>query len=310
MASPSAQPAHPKPRGATPADGPRAAPVLRTTRYDVVSSFLIALVLGLMLLVTVLVILWSTTWTRRTEEAVPVELLDVTGGFEDGAIDETLLLDTPEDPSTDPSLAEIQDEEIQVEETIENVMEISDAAARQITEQLRADAVHTGPTGSAAGDGRRPLGLGGGEGGVPRANRWFIAFADDTLSTYAAQLQFFGIRLGVRLGARIVFLTNVTEETPGSEVVTKGDANWLFFTWRGGGRRSADLLLFQRAGVDVAVGEIVHVYSARAEQEMARVELEAADGRDVQEIRRTYFTVRGSEQEGFHFVVTRQAFFN
>ncbi len=285
-------------------------PVLKTTRQDVVSSFLLATVLGLALLVIVLFAAWAATWPAAPVEAVPVELFDVTGGYEDGAVDETLELDTPEDPSEDPSLAEVEDDEMQVEEAIETVVELSEESAEQVHERIQQDKLNAGPPGSASGTGRRPLGLGGGEGGVPRANRWFVAFADDTLSVYAAQLEFFGIRLGVRLGAELVFLTNLTTPSPGRETVTKGNPNWLFFTWRGGGRRKADLLLFKKASVETAAGEIVHVYSQRAEQEMARVELEAAEGRPVDEIRRTYFTVRGNAEEGFRFVVTRQTFFN
>lgn len=295
---------------AAPRNDQRRAPVLRTTRHDVVSSFLTASVLGLILLVVVLSVLWTATWPRRTIDAVPVELIDVTGGFADGAVDETLEIDTPDDPSDDPALADVVDEKLQVEEAIETVVELSETAAEQVQERLQEDALNAGTPGSTAGTGRRPLGLGSGSGGVPRSNRWFVAFADDTLAVYAAQLEFFGIRVGVRLGAEIVFLTNLTTESPGSEVVRKGNPNWLFFTWRGGGRRKADLMLFRKANVDPAAGEIIHLYSARAEEEMARVELAAAKGRAVDEIRRTYFTVVPDAADGFRFAVTRQTYFN
>lgn len=288
----------------------RRAPVLQTTRHDVVSSFMTAGVLGLVLVVVVLSVLWTATWPRTSTEAVPVELIDVTGGFEDGAVDETLELETPDDPTADPAIAEVVDEEVQVAEAIETIVELSDEAAEQVRERLQQDALNAGQPGSKAGTGRRPLGLGEGSGGVPRANRWFVAFADDRLSVYAAQLQHFGIRVGVRLGAEIVFLTDLTAAQPGTEVVRQGNPNWLFFTWRGGGRRKADLLLFRKANVDTAAGEIIHLYSARAEQEMAQVELAAAGGRPVAEIRRTYFTVVPDDANGYRFTVTRQSFFN
>ena len=67
-------------------------PVIRVTRYDVVSSLLIALAI---VLCAAVIMLGSATYARRQpkrHEPVAVELIENPGGSEDGVVGETLAL--------------------------------------------------------------------------------------------------------------------------------------------------------------------------------------------------------------------------
>ena len=80
--------------------------------------------------------------------------------FEDGAIDETLQVESPLEPNPNASLAEEQSEEVNVQEVLDNVVELSDQATQQVMQVNSADAVNSGTPGSSVGNGGRRSGLG------------------------------------------------------------------------------------------------------------------------------------------------------
>jgi len=210
----------------------------------------------------------------------------------------------------DPSVPETPSDEMEVAETIENVLELSDEAALQVPPQFETANENRGQPGSATGTGRRALGSGPGEGGFPRHQRWYVRFAErGTLDSYARQLDFFGIELAVLSGGNeIVYLSKVSGDKPQIRRANSGKGeNRLFFTWQGGNRRKADLQLFEKAGVSVAGGTIMHFYPAEAENQLARKELEYRN-RPVGQIRRTYFAVRDNGR-GYEFEVTKQSYY-
>ena len=80
-------------------------------------------------------------------------------------------------------------------------------------------------------------------------------------------------------------------------------------TWQGGDRKKADLLLIDKArnaGVQVGDGLIFHFYPKETEDMMANLEKQYRNKRPEQ-IRRTYFAVRGS-RNNFEFYVSRQTY--
>ncbi|MGH7200365.1 MAG: hypothetical protein ACREJB_07145, partial [Planctomycetaceae bacterium] len=126
---------------------------------------------------------------------------------------------------------------------------------------------------------------------------------------YARQLDFFGIELGALLPeGKLVYLSNLSNSTPSKKIISTGSGEQrLYMTWRGGGRKLADVQLFQKAGVDVRSATIFHFYPQKTEQMLARLELSYRN-RPVREIRRTYFAVERAGN-GYQFVVTRQSYF-
>lgn len=278
-------------------------PVLRITFYDRLSSFLIAIVLGLFL--TVVFVIPAIQGVRPTVPPPPrtVESLSP-GGFDDGAPVETLHVDSPEDPLPNASVVDSESLDESVDETLETVIELAEVATQQLHQALAVSTDLERTPGSDIGDKGPPLDDPPGNGAE---QRWYVRFNENgSVDEYARQLEFFGIELGALFVDRgeLVYLSNLTGAAPEPRVVTRGDDQRLYMNWQGGERRSADVELFERAGIDVTGALLLHFYPARTEEMLARLELSYAN-RPVEQISRTYFVVvrRGG---GYAFAVARQ----
>jgi hypothetical protein len=290
---------------------PHTAPVLHDTLYDRVSSWTIALFVAIAGLCVCVVAVWITNRLPTPPQAVPVELVEAPGGFEDGSPDETLRVDSPEPEVHDASPAEVMSDKTEIAEALENVVELSESATQQVQQQFDTGVQSTGKAGSAKGTGRKGLGVGTGTGGLPREQRWFVRFGDRAgLDEYAKQLQFFGIELGALLpDGRLAYLSKLTQPAPAVRYATGGGGEQrLYMTWQGGDRRGADVELFKRAGVEVRADTVIfHFYPKQAESQLARLELDYR-GRPLAQIRRTYFAVEAAKT-GYQFTVVRQVYF-
>ena len=291
-------------RGGGSAPHELALPVMRVTRYDRVSSGMIAVVLGLILTVIGIIAWWYTTRPAPDQVLVPLEIM-ATGGYEDGSPDETLSIESPleEVPNAIP-----EEKELPIQDALDVVIEFSDRATEQIEQVV--DIQEDGVPGSMTGTGR-PLGEGGGPGGgVPAEQRWFVRFAEDgSLDVYARQLDAFGIELGIVFPSRgeLIYLSNLSRTPPSQRTVKTGaNEQRLYMTWQGGQRKDADSKLFQRAGIDTTGGIIFHFYPRETEQKLLQLERSYAN-RSPREIRRTYFVVI-PQGNSFTFAVTRQQY--
>jgi len=285
------------------------APEMRVTKYDRVSSGLTALVFGLIVAVLALGGAWLMNRPAREDEPVPVELIEFPGGVDDGAIDETLLVESPEDPIPDASQEEVQ-EEMQTEEIFETVTELADVSADQLLRQYETDVQSSGKVGSREGTGRRALGDEGGESGIPREQRWYIQFANQRdIDEYGRQLDYFGIELGTILpDGTLVYLSDLGQPTPTVRRTTSGRGeNRMYMTWQGGQLKSADQTFFKRASIPVTGGRVLHFYPPETESKLAQLERDYANRRP-DEIRRTYFAV-DRVRGGYEFRVNRQSYF-
>lgn len=287
----------------------RQKPVMSVTSYDKSSAGMIAAVLTLLGITALLVAVYFTNYRPPKIDAVPIELVEMPGGYEDGSPDETPNLESPEEEVPDPAIAETTDE-AQVQEMLETIVELSDSATQQVEMVIQSESsTNSGQTGSATGTGGRPLGMGGGgKGGFPAEQRWFIKFDDDTLDVYARQLDHFGIELAAfyQSEAKLVYISDLARPKPTVREVKTGGDDRLFMTWRGGTRRQADESLFKKAGYDATGIPIMHMYPKETEQLLAQVEVDYRNRRPT-EIRRTYFSVR-KDGAGFKFVVTSQSY--
>ncbi|MFN0195114.1 MAG: hypothetical protein ACKVT0_00080 [Planctomycetaceae bacterium] len=287
-------------------------PVLKVTRFELLSSQMVAVVIFLAIAVSSLGAYWFANRLPRPRDPVPVEMVEMPGGSEDGAIDETLNVDSPEPETQDPSMAEVEAEETQIQETLENVVDIAQEATNQVEQQFQQDALNTGKVGSVKGTGRRALGAGPGKSGFGREQRWFVRWGDrDSLEIYASQLDFFGIELGIlQADGKIVYISKLSDEKPQSRTIDTGkDEKRLFMTWQGGDRKKADMQLIEKArkaGVQVGEGLIFHFYPPQIEAMLADIERKYRN-KKPDEIRRTYFAVRGSNND-YEFYVSRQTF--
>ena len=283
--------------------------VLAPTRYDRVVSSLVATLIALTVVVLVLIVVWYSNRPPSVRQTAPMEFVELAGGDPEGSPDETFQLESPEDETLDPSLAEEVSEETQVQEMLETVVELSDQASQQVQEVFDTAPENTGNPGSAHGTGRRPLGMGPGSGGFPREQRWFVRFPEgETLDEYVRELTYFGIELGALFpDGRLVYLSDLKSPKPKVRVVRSGKGEKrLYMIWRGGQRRKGDIKLFKRAGIDVSNAVILHFYPKRTEQMLAQAEYEYRK-RPPQQIRRTYFAVV-KDGNGYKFVVTKQLY--
>lgn len=285
-------------------------PVLSVTLYDRVSTSLVVLVIGLIFAVVLLALVYFLNKPAVLSLDVPLEMIELPGGKMDGAPDETLLVESPEDEVTDPSMNAEELEEIQVEETLENIVEVSERAVEQLPTQLDVAVTNSGTPGSSSGTGRSPLGFGPGKSGLPNENRWYIRFNDTgSLDTYAKQLDYFGIELGALLPeGKLIYLSNLAANPPKQRVSTSGKGeNRLYMTWRGGQRRSSDFALFRQAGIELDNATVFHFYPKKTELLLLNIEKQYAN-RPVIEIRRTFFNVipKGA---GYEFFVIQQSYF-
>lgn len=286
-------------------------PVLGNTLYDRVSAWSIALFIAIAGLCVSVVAVWFTNRLPVPPQAVPVELVEVPGGFEDGSPDESLRVDSPEPEVHDAAPEEMPADKTEIAEALETVVELSDAATQQVQQTFETGVQSSGKAGSARGTGKRGLGVGPGPSGLPREQRWFVRFGDRVgLDDYARQLEFFGIELGALLpDGRLAYLSKLATDPPQVRYTTGGGQEQrMYMTWQGGDRRDADVQLFKRASVDIRADTVIfHFYPKETEQKLARLELDYRN-RPLPQIRRTYFAVEGAPGR-YQFTVVRQVYF-
>lgn len=290
---------------------------MRFTRYDRVSSFMIALFLGLAITVFLVVAQWLTI--RREPpptELVPLDMSglsadfeDIGGGFEDGRLEDTEFIDSPldGDPNAAPGWA--QGDQLEVAQTLTNVVEVSARATQQVQQGMAL--VPTGRPDGTGGGGRgsRPLGSGPGtKGGVAAYLRWHIRFDESSVTEYARQLDYFHIELGVYdpASGRVTYVSGLSTAAPRVRTVDKWDDDRVYFKWTGEGRSQVDRDLLAKAKVDASKGEILHFYPDQTANMLVQIEVAYAK-RNLKEIRRTYFVVVAREG-GYAFEVTRQTY--
>lgn len=283
-------------------------PVMGTTPYESVSSLLTSIVVGLVLVALLVSGAWLATRRPSKPPAVPVEIIDLAGGEEDGSIDETLRVDAPaEEERSDASLADVEAETNEVEQMLDTVLSLADQAVEQSQKQFDEAPENVGKKGKASGTGKAALGKGGGKGGVAREQRWYVEYGDrQSLDQYARILDFFGVEIGVLAAGKLVYVSKFSSGQPQRRESSSGAGEKrLYMTWQGGTRRLADLQLLRQAGVDPGGGNIFHFYQPELEQQLLQLEYQYAQ-KKPEEIRRTYFSVRPAGRE-FEFFVTKQS---
>lgn len=287
-------------------------PHIKVTKYDVAVSALATSALFAVLTLIAMVCIWLANMLPSPQKKQVIMLPPDNGGYEDGDPNATPNVESPEDASEDPSLANEETDVTELEEVIEQISDVVDDAAAITAPNESASSRNTGPD-VADGTGGRPLGTGGGgRGGTKREQRWIVEFADKgDLNGYAAQLDFFGIELAALFPSegRLVYMSNMREDRPSTREIGENAGSGeqrMSLSWADGSeeRRQADVELFQKAGVDASSAAILHFYPAETENMMATIEQEYG-GRAVEEIRKTYFRVRRTGNS-YEFYVQKQ----
>lgn len=279
--------------------------VLGESLYDRVTSLLMAVVLGAMLVVGWLGLIFASNQEFSARVTSPLQIVEVYGGgggSPDGTPGSTESIDVP---GADAAPMASNNEEVpgdfeqpSVQRTPGAMLDAALEAGQLVAELDIGPAM---PHGGATAGGRRAskigtggpgLGFGPGDGGVGRENRWSIIFPEGQRpDEYARQLDALGVELAVVAGPdQLTYVSNFSSPQPTVRHGGGAGEKRLYFIWEGRLRKTSDLALLRKAGIEVGEGVVFQFYPAGAEQQLAELEYRYR-GRAPGEIRVTRFEV-------------------
>lgn len=287
--------------------------------YDQVTSMLMAIVIGALLVVGWLALIYATNQAYASRVTAPLEIVDVFGGgggSPDGTPGSTEKIDVA---GADAEAQASNNEEVagdfeepSVQATPSAMLDAVADAGQSLAE---VDLGAVMPTGGVVASGRRAsklgtggpgLGLGPGDGGVPREQRWSIIYnPGQTADEYAHQLDALKVELAVVTGPnQLTYASNFSDPTPTTRRGSGQGDDRLYFLWQGRGRKASDVALLRKAGLEVGDGVVLQFYPKPVENTLAQLEVRYR-GRQPAEIRVTRFSVV-PKGDSYGFVVLAQ----
>lgn len=278
---------------------------LRISRFDIVTSFFMSLILFIGTFVTILFIIWLTSRWSFPPRAIEPIIENPAGRGEN-----------PEGFERDfepPGAEEVEElMEPTLAETLEAVTDaVSTVAASLITTDSNSPA---STVGSGAGDSRPPGPAGEGEDIIPRFERWQLNFSARNINSYATQLDSYKIELGA-VGGSIqgVDIANNLAGNPKKRRLNDASAEKrLYFMWNSPGPlMQFDRQLLLKANVPLPQGrQMLKFIPPELENQLATIELAYSTERghpSVTEIAKTIFESKGSGS-GYAFEVIDQRY--
>jgi hypothetical protein len=312
-------PARPTAPAAGPAGAQAPAALVRgESLYDQISSMLMAVVMGALLVVGWLALIYYTNQAYASRVTAPIEIIEVFGGgggSPEGTPGSTESVNVPgAEAAPFASNNEEDASEFEQPSLQESPDVVLDSAAEAGGAMAEVDvgapvsgggAVARGKRASKIGTGGPGLGFGPGDGGVSREQRWSIIYPpNQTADEYARQLDYFGVELATITGNQMTYISHFSQPTPTVRTGSGAGDKRLYFLWQGGARKAADVALFRKAGIDVGNKPIFQFYAPGVEQTLAQLEVKFK-GRQPGEIRSTKFSVV-PQGNGYRFVVMAQ----
>jgi hypothetical protein len=293
--------------------------VIGETKYDQVTSLLMAVVLGAILVVGWLALVYASNQAYAARVTAPMQIIDVTGGgggSPDGTPGSTEKIDVA---GADAQAMASNNEEVAGDFEEPSVLETPAAMLDAVTEAgqnlAEVDLGAVMPTGGPIASGKRAsklgsggpgLGSGPGDGGVSREQRWSIIYnTGQSPDEYARQLDAVGVEMAVVAGPdQLLYVRNFSKDQPDKRYGTgRGDGR-LYFLWQGRGRKESDIALLKKADVPVGDGVVLQFYKKEIEERLAQLEVRYK-GRQPGEIRVTRFSVV-PQGNSYDFVVVAQ----
>jgi len=301
---------------------PTSAPplILVESRYDRVTSFLMAVILGAFLVFGWLSIIAATTSAYRTRSSPPVTVIEVSGGgggTPEGKVAGIEEINVPGGEVADKaSNNEEQATEFEAplvearpSAMLDSVVDAGETLAEVDVSTVTPSGgkLASGQRRSKVGDGGPGFGFGPGDGGVRREDRWSILYKPgSTADEYARQLDAFKVELAIIEDGHLVYVSNFSDPKPTRRTGSGSDDRRLYFVWRGQGRKESDLALLAKAGLDVGEGVIFQFYPDAVEQALSRLEVKYK-GRQPAEIRSTRFGVVNNGSDYDFEVLSQEA---
>ncbi len=255
--------------------------------YDVLNGWLLATLILLGFLVMSMFLVWLNSGNKLNKPPILTDLsrsmVEETG---DGEDDE------------DPGIDDFPDVE---SPALANALEaIPDAISSVLgrTGDVSGDALVQG---RGNGRGRR------GAKGVPEHKRWIIQYESENINTYAQQLSFFDIDIGVfyMSSPSIIRLHDPGRSNQAIQTNREEEKKTLLFMHKEARMKRWDDELARRAGISLDPdGATCQLYPERTRQIIRQVEAEALQqaGRDLSMVRNTILKVE-PEGNGFRFNV-------
>lgn len=283
--------------------------------YDRVTSMLMAIVLGTLLIFGYLAIVYATSQAYASRVAAPLEIIDVAGGggTPDGEIGSVEDLQIPDAEASDlASNNEIDASDFEEPMVLETPATMLDAAAEvgdllaDLSAPLPGQQVASGRRASRIGTGVPGFGSGTGGGGIGAEDRWSILYnPGQTIDEYARQLDALGVELAtIQSPDTLAYVSRFSAQVPTIRIGPARTDDRLYFAWQGRGRKESDVALLQKAGIVVGDKPILQFYPRGVEQRLARLEVQYR-GLQPAEIRVTRFRVV-PESDGYGFEVIDQ----
>lgn len=270
---------------------------LTVSPYERVASLIIAMLILVGLAVALLFLLWLTSRIFASRMPVDVDWMEIGEGGGLGG-------DTELETNMEELTQEVEFEEPEFQDTLATIADAVATKAALLEEPTFSDQVGTAK-GGPGGDGRS-AGFGPGRPGKPR--HWEVAFLEgNTTTTYARQLDFFKIELGVLMpGNQVEYARNLTKATPDRRSGPADEEKRYYLTWAKGGLQEADAELLAKAGITAGNRPILKFISRELEIELMKLEKQRA-GKNENRIRATYFAIR-PKGSGYEFYVRDQTY--
>ena len=267
----------------------------KASRYDRLNAVLIACIILFGFLFAVLFLIWLTSivdFSRRV--AGPVVIADEAGDSKpEGVADDILEPGVEEFPETEvPQLA--------------NALEAVTDAVSSVRGALEKRSGDAALMGKGRGYGSREGGPGKGGDGIPEYKRWIINYEADDINTYARQLSFFNIDLGVIHQTRND-VWRVHDVGGGASVIKTNrerENDTLRFHHEKIRMRRWDSELCKRSGVDLSNTVQAQFYPEETRAIIRRVEQAALEGtgRTLNQVKNTILKVVPGG-DGYEFIV-------
>jgi hypothetical protein len=282
---------------------------LRVSRYDQVSSTLVAAVIVLGVVTLMMFLVWLSSRVLWVAPAVPVTVLDDVGGGGSGSGPYSGGEGELQEPSSDEFGAPTAPP---VEQSIGAIASVV-AARTDDLEVLEGDTTpgsgigHGVGTGIGDGRGKGPGGPGTAD-GIPAYERWELRMSAASLDEYAKQLDFFRVELGVVGGGNpnVEYVSKLSTEKPTVRVANPKDERRLRFLHRSGELRQADKQLATKAGVRTDGRIVFQFYDQQMYQTLLALENARKGNRRIAEVRRTVFGVKAAGGRYEFYVIDQQ----
>ncbi len=278
--------------------------MMRISRFDIVTSLFMALILFIGTFVLMLFIIWLLSGDPRPKPLAP--LIENPAGRGEN----------PEGFERDFEPPGAEEVEELMEPTLADTIEaVTDAVSTVAASLTTADTSQTATTtGTGQGDSRPPGPAGEGDDIIPRWERWELNFKASNQREYAQQLDFYKIELGAFGGGLqgLDYASNLSTAPKKSHNDNPKEEKRIYFSWKSATPFiSYERNFLQRAGVQLPAGRnVVRMIPKSLEDILANLEKDYADSKSKvwpNDIAKTVFESKASGS-GYSFEVTSQRY--